>query len=161
MDGEIQEMELPPLARRILHFRSAAFENVGITPARAGNTRRFGLVPIGYGNYPRSRGEYVNELSRGLAERELPPLARGILSESNAQASSTGITPARAGNTERVTPITCSFRNYPRSRGEYASNAIISEITAELPPLARGIQLPGLFDLIFRGITPARAGNTR
>ena len=139
MDGEIQEMELPPLARRILHFRSAAFENVGITPARAGNTRRFGLVPIGYGNYPRSRGEYASASAFCCKNSELPPLARGILARGTARSSSTRITPARAGNTERVTPITCSFRNYPRSRGEYASNAIISEITAELPPLARGI----------------------
>ena len=79
MDGEIQEMELPPLARRILHFRSAAFENVGITPARAGNTPVPGTLPRDTGNYPRSRGEYSKAGTGKTGSPELPPLARGIL----------------------------------------------------------------------------------
>ena len=70
---------------------------------------------------------------------ELPPLARGIRVSVSNHLRANGITPARAGNTTLQHHTSGLTRNYPRSRGEYATGTTAKQINMELPPLARGI----------------------
>ncbi|AGP31968.1 hypothetical protein A606_11645 [Corynebacterium terpenotabidum Y-11] len=71
-----------------------------------------------------------------------------------------GIIPARAGSTEAGKPVTETFRDHPRSRGEHASSAFLPHIPGGSSPLARGARdrLPDLGGLV--RIIPARAGST-
>ena len=160
MDGEIQEMELPPLARRILHFRSAAFENVGITPTRAGNTGVHRWWRTRFRNYPRLREEYARTLPSSTVISELPLLARVIQVTAKIISENQRITPACAGNTRPCCRGCPRTRNYPGSRGEYETMSFSPFQRVELPPLARGILRDSDYGCIVPGITPAHAGNT-
>ena len=152
-------VELPPLARGILHFRGAAFENVGITSACAGNTPRLGFRHISLGNYPRSRGEYIKGFINGIKNMELPPLARGIHLGGSVSDNPLGITPARAGNTALCPFSFPACWNYPRLRGEYVPALQIRKLPKELPPLTRGILCVPVLGVPGGRITPARARN--
>ena len=74
---EVDDWELPPLAR------GRAFQDArdrlpgGITPARAGKRPMAATPSIKNWNYPRSRGEEVQWPTNQIGRMELPPLARG------------------------------------------------------------------------------------
>ena len=153
-------VELPPLARGIRNVKPSGNRNLGITPARAGNTLGDTRRRACRRNYPRSRGEYCSCQQVSQKIMELPPLARGILFNPFRVSVLRGITPARAGNTIWIGFARCRSRNYPRSRGEYGKVCGVRVESAELPPLARGILYEGYINEFPFGITPARAGNT-
>ena len=91
----------------------------GLIPARAGNTPGLAVHFVGEGAHPRSRGEHGNELVGGVPNRAHPrsrgehdqrlgmehwrkgssPLARGTLKELSLIVGTSGLIPARAGNT--------------------------------------------------------------
>ena len=88
-----------PLARGTLHHALPADSNVGLIPARAGNTRNIIAHMQRNRAHPRSRGEH------GQWREFLPrrwgssPLARGTHFAHNWLSSLSGLIPARAGNT--------------------------------------------------------------
>ena len=68
-----------------------------------------------------------------------PPLARGILGFWINTRHHIRITPARAGNTEKIYGGKVMGRDHPRSRGEYANHQVSGIKRLGSPPLARGI----------------------
>ena len=111
--------ELPPRARRILHFAYLFGGVYGTTSACAENTPPQRNGAVGVGNYLRVRGEYREP---GLIERhrwELPPRARRILAVPAQRHRTVGTTSACAENTKVKAWLGAFFRNYLRVRGEY------------------------------------------
>ena len=91
---------------------------------------------------------------------ELPPRARRIRSNSQAQCNERGTTSACAENTTHPRARRQSTRNYLRVRGEYCLFVVEERLESELPPRARRI-LPAFTDSIpDNGTTSACAENT-
>ena len=89
----------PPHTRGILREDIRDAENVGFTPAYAGNTiadsRSYGVKEV----HPRIRGEYRRPDVRRHAGGGSPPHTRGIPVVDNAEQIRRRFTPAYAGNT--------------------------------------------------------------
>ena len=68
----------PPLARGIRIRHGKCVSAPGITPACAGNTRRYNRIQRDYRDHPRLRGEYSSVTCRNASDPGSPPLARGI-----------------------------------------------------------------------------------
>ena len=68
-------------------------------PARAGNTGTFSGRSRPPAVYPRSRGEHIRLLLRGVASNGLSPLARGTPQSGRLPVVAGRFIPARAGNT--------------------------------------------------------------
>ena len=119
----INNMELPPRARRILGDAiSKGWEN-GTTSACAENTGGRLLSCIRPWNYLRVRGEYVFKgLSLGK-KLELPPRARRILKVRITEGKPKGTTSACAENTRFGWGCGYNIGNYLRVRGEYLHGA--------------------------------------
>ena len=91
----------------------------GLIPARAGNTWRSLALRRLQGAHPRSRGEHRHSIP---IEREFAgssPLARGTLCSRLDSRKSTGLIPARAGNTAFPIHRYPACGAHPRSRGEH------------------------------------------
>ena len=68
------------------------------TPASAGNICRTVYSRYHHKVHPRIRGEYNGEIGKIAGVRGSPPHPRGISNPISANFSSTGFTPASAGN---------------------------------------------------------------
>ena len=137
--NSIDNMELPPRARRILLGVPGGSKIEGTTSACAENT----ILPFcpvgGVGNYLRVRGEYFGAGAYLFCYQELPPRARRIQCDHFQAARNPGTTSACAENTlSRVADI-FGMRNYLRVRGEYPTRYATKMDRAELPPRARRI----------------------
>ena len=133
---------------------------MGLIPARAGNTVQWQLHCTGLGAHPRSRGEHdLYEPARTSAAGS-SPLARGTHMTTSPVATSTGLIPARAGNTGTRRAVWPSSRAHPRSRGEHAGFGNHSPLDMGSSPLARGTPERSLTQQRLLGLIPARAGNT-
>ena len=106
------------------------------------------------------RGEYPDGQPAITSSLGSPPLARGIQSFNSVYISSTGITPACAGNTQRQTLILTTSKDHPRLRGEYFGFGGTRQFVKGSPPLARGIPFLSWDGVSNLRITPACAGNT-
>ena len=71
-----------------------------------------------------------------------------------------GITPARAGRTEKTYRAELSSQDHPRSRGKDTSSHVGFVSLAGSPPLAREGPFPSIGAGDGFRITPARAGRT-
>ena len=106
------------------------------------------------------RGEYVAYLLKHRPNPGSPPHARGIHIFKTGYYDGIGITPACAGNTMTLFPLSCELRDHPRMRGEYGIMLFNSEKVQGSPPHARGIHTHVALMAEAGGITPACAGNT-
>ena len=108
-----------PLARGTRFFLDFPPFQLGLIPARAGNTQR----NDGGGSYvrahPRSRGEHGRSHPHPQTRKGSSPLARGTRFCGRLPRTGWGLIPARAGNTPVLSPCTHSQRAHPRSRGEH------------------------------------------
>ena len=118
--GDMQRAGSPPLARGILAVNCIDRINYGITPACAGNTIYMRLQSLFLWDHPRLRGEYDVYVMLMQIRMGSPPLARGIRFSTASRHSSTGITPACAGNTSPLLFHAFHRRDHPRLRGEYS-----------------------------------------
>ena len=150
-----------PLARGLLHSRSAPTLIPGIIPARAGFT--MGVVGSlgGVEDHPRSRGVYTCAWSSTCFFSGSSPLARGLLHERYRDGDERRIIPARAGFTARARAGSRLHRDHPRSRGVYSPPRPMTAGTEGSSPLARGLHSTKLTLALFSRIIPARAGFTR
>ena len=73
-----QNVGSPPLARGIQKYAKLSSDQIGITPARAGNTTFVLLFNAATQDHPRSRGEYKMTTYIKSFQQGSPPLARGI-----------------------------------------------------------------------------------
>ena len=69
----------PPLARGIREMAIVSKEDLGITPACAGNTYGKMAASMESRDHPRLRGEYSYGKAVPVPAKGSPPLARGIL----------------------------------------------------------------------------------
>ena len=110
--------------------------------------------------HPRSRGEHGGQWLVWGGQWGSSPLARGTPGVAAADFCKIGLIPARAGNTACVARKFAGSRAHPRSRGEH-STLCGSKITgAGSSPLARGTPESCADGPGYRGLIPARAGNT-
>ena len=149
-----------PLSRGILWCATTHPSGPGIIPALAGNTphRKTNTFPAT--DHPRSRGEYCSSRVLRIPRRVSSPLSRGILKIIRRRTPISGIIPALAGNTRRLTEPSPGMRDHPRSRGEYELFQLSPESTPGSSPLSRGIRGPPWEVIGGLRIIPALAGNT-
>ncbi len=129
-------------------------------PALAGNTAPFASEPVSAAVYPRSRGEhrwFCGE--RGECDG-LSPLSRGTRAIRKVSALTPRFIPALAGNTSGSASKTGPMPVYPRSRGEHASSAAVSNSFFGLSPLSRGTLCARGRAYAGQRFIPALAGNT-
>ena len=150
----------PPLARERLRRSLSFLLLCGITPARAGKTRPHLPGRDHEEDHPRSRGKDICMMVDVMGIRGSPPLARERPDADCIMRGHPGITPARAGKTERPLFGHRPDGDHPRSRGK---DKLLNRFNAHLqgsPPLARE-RLGGEIAVRPRTrITPARAGKT-
>ena len=157
----IQETGSPPHARGIPMSSDAIRDQLGITPACAGNTTCAHYCKCSPGDHPRMRGEYTSSSLPLIASPGSSPHARGIPGVNLVRVRNAGITPACAGNTKILNASASDHRDHPRMRGEYCLIVTFNDFVQGSPPHARGIlaKMNGIQNP--NGITPACAGNTR
>ena len=150
----------PPLARERRDAASGVTDRTGITPARAGKTTMTPMRTRTSWDHPRSRGKDASASRRGSPGPGSPPLARerqGLLDDLPWRR---GITPARAGKTQKGLVHDQRSGDHPRSRGKDEPGTEGRPDRWGSPPLARERPvLRGMHDMRV-GITPARAGKT-
>ena len=88
------------------------------------------------------------------------PLARGLRIRTADSKDVLGIIPARAGFTHRRSTPRLRSEDHPRSRGVYSATPTSSAGAAGSSPLARGLLITGLMNVVGIRIIPARAGFT-
>ena len=88
------------------------------------------------------------------------PLARGTRSFHAGVLLSTGLIPARAGNTPSMSHLPSRTGAHPRSRGEHAEVLRYGRDLGGSSPLARGTRENLSSGRNTPGLIPARAGNT-
>ena len=131
-----------------------------ITPARAGKTggrpARNGEPP----DHPRACGENGKTGRKSGWTKGSPPRVRGKLAGREIVAAPVGITPARAGKTDRPAAARYIKEDHPRACGENGFRRHPVRMDRGSPPRVRG-KLERIACLaLFLGITPARAGKT-
>ena len=92
----------PPRVRGKRRYRYDRWRAAGITPARAGKTSAMVSSAMGVWDHPRACGENVQLNLRDRLHQGSPPRVRGKHRSGTVKRRYTGITPARAGKTERV-----------------------------------------------------------
>ena len=149
-----------PLARGTLGLEVCHSLEVGLIPARAGNT--WGLDGDGKkaGAHPRSRGEHARRARSVAACAGSSPLARGTPGGREGLGGVVGLIPARAGNTNREDVVVVVHGAHPRSRGEHKLPRLVLSPLVGSSPLARGTLYSFQGVLNCGGLIPARAGNT-
>ena len=132
-----------------------------ITPAYAGNTN-LSIFSCPYSrDHPRLRGEHISYQPFANTLIGSPPPTRGTLMQSDIQQRKARITPAYAGNTNKIQCYKIKWRDHPRLRGEHALKKRQTTSVRGSPPPTRGTPVKLFLNLFFPGITPAYAGNTR
>ena len=127
-----------PLARGTREVGPEEPGREGLIPARAGNTSPVALLLCELRAHPRSRGEHPPVMVSVGSWVGSSPLARGTLNGFCRPLLTTGLIPARAGNTKSSLIFRESLRAHPRSRGEHLSKDWHRAIAAGSSPLARG-----------------------
>ena len=130
----------------------------GITPARAGKTKRRGRRVSCPWDHPRACGENNScALTSPLAAGS-PPRVRGKQHLFQRHHPVLGITPARAGKTTASTRDASFARDHPRACGENSSAGKLTGQDLGSPPRVRGKLRFALKRISLIRITPARAG---
>ena len=146
--------------RGIQQKNEAKADEIGITPAHAGNTTYSFYPGLFLRDHPRACGEYNTEAISAIFGIGSPPRMRGILMNMAVVVQRVGITPAHAGNTVSAVWIHGKIRDHPRACGEYIGKRIAVNLQQGSPPRMRGIRTIRTVYHNRIGITPAHAGNT-
>ena len=149
-----------PLARGTPPPLSLSTAQMGLIPARAGNTVACVHGAVHSGAHPRSRGEHAEQIRSLATATGSSPLARGTLFAAIIGTNLTGLIPARAGNTSGTVTVRACKRAHPRSRGEHRGFRDCTITVLGSSPLARGTLRVGGCSRGSSGLIPARAGNT-
>ena len=156
----LEQLELPPRARRIPHHCRINHAESGTTSACAENTCDHATVCHARWNYLRVRGEYTPAEPENVPTLELPPRARRIQINVFDLGWEPGTTSACAENTHRGTGPLYGAGNYLRVRGEYRHHNHLGYHYWELPPRARRIRYRKHQASAKTGTTSACAENT-
>ena len=149
-----------PLARGTPIYPHFTVADIGLIPARAGNTTDFYHEVIQVRAHPRSRGEHKQKALTVVPSGGSSPLARGTHKVTVLCGVAVGLIPARAGNTKPPRSSLRSARAHPRSRGEHLLLSLTPSLLPGSSPLARGTLIALVLSAFALGLIPARAGNT-
>ena len=132
----------------------------GITPADAGKTGTVGISAVGMEDHPRGCGENASRSAAAQSRAGSPPRMRGKPCRCGVHAAATGITPADAGKTCRLSSNPRCNEDHPRGCGENLRQQIFMVKQSGSPPRMRG-KLKYIFKIGRKlRITPADAGKT-
>ena len=138
----------------------AEITKVRITPARAGKTTLSGYEYAYAQDHPRSCGKDHVLLWVLVLVSGSPPLVRERPLGGFGVRAGARITPARAGKTIPCRPKSWPAQDHPRSCGKDLKDDFQTKCGKGSPPLVRERLALGDVDVVFVGITPARAGKT-
>ena len=130
----------------------------GITPACAGQIKKQVLSWFVKWDHPRLRGTNAIHEEDEWPYAGSPPLARDKLAKYNRLDDSQGITPACAGQIERLNRAFNLIEDHPRLRGTNPRKVISMQTGNGSPPLARDKCRDKTMRPYCIGITPACAG---
>ena len=150
----------PPLVRERPGLTQAEITKVRITPARAGKTTLSGYEYAYAQDHPRSCGKDHVLLWVLVLVSGSPPLVRERPLGGFGVRAGARITPARAGKTIPCRPKSWPAQDHPRSCGKDLKDDFQTKCGKGSPPLVRERLALGDVDVVFVGITPARAGKT-
>ena len=144
-------------ARETAALRSG---NVGIIPACAGSTYRYGRAVQSGADHPRMRGEHYSRTLGPSFHPGSSPHARGALLHFCVRCGDLGIIPACAGSTGMLTVTVCLTWDHPRMRGEHSANSTRWANWPGSSPHARGAHRDIVRESLALRIIPACAGST-
>ena len=150
----------PPRVRGKRHRPGHQPGRRGITPARAGKTRRIRVHTTSRADHPRACGENTVLVLRDVHPLGSPPRVRGKPSCNFLALPTPRITPARAGKTAFSACSQIVHKDHPRACGENTRLTMPRFSTGGSPPRVRGKPVPLLLAFSQVRITPARAGKT-
>ena len=153
-------MGSPSRTRGILLVEAVHRENVGLTPAYAGNTKHSWPSRPTPWAHPRVRGEYYSYAALTCLSMGSPPRTRGIRHQQGGVPRLVRLTPAYAGNTCHQDCSKRARQAHPRVRGEYFTSITRIPSFGGSPPRTRGIRQSAACGFGADGLTPAYAGNT-
>ena len=131
-----------------------------IIPAYAGNTWWRTACPCCIWDHPRVCGEHTCSALAVPVARGSSPRMRGTPSGTAAVLNLEWIIPAYAGNTCPAIRKHSPTRDHPRVCGEHALSTVLSTSSAGSSPRMRGTPTCADYEIPWRGIIPAYAGNT-
>ena len=134
--------------------------NNGITPAHAGKSLKFLLLPGLNGDHPRACGEKRPNCPQRTPSIGSPPRMRGKGSPFLLCPVSGRITPAHAGKSCARELLLIVSRDHPRACGEKARCGGCWRLLPGSPPRMRGKGSNNSDDGQRTGITPAHAGKS-
>ncbi len=134
---------------------------VGITPAHAGKSKQFYILPQVSRDHPRTRGEKPVQQNIAGVNLGSPPHTRGkdVLRRRNLRKHR--ITPAHAGKSRTPWRRRNLHRDHPRTRGEKDAVHLVAQGVQGSPPHTRGKGNARRNHIYFFGITPAHAGKSK
>ena len=150
----------PPRVRGKVLIQLYRLYKPGITPARAGKSRRKIAAPSRNRDHPRACGEkQLSESGLGTTQGS-PPRVRGKAGGGETERNPERITPARAGKSFLPCPSLGRKGDHPRACGEKTTWSATTPLHRGSPPRVRGKVLHGHQGGLRLGITPARAGKS-
>ena len=156
----LSESPLPPRTRGRLGHGVRADDLGASTPAHAGPTRGGGS-PTAWGRlYPRARGADDPNADTFAHSSPLPPRTRGRQRLRHHQCAGHPSTPAHAGPTLILSPVSVCVSLYPRARGADVRLRAVTNEGQPLPPRTRGRPTHETERHLRRTSTPAHAGPT-
>ena len=111
--------------------------------------------------HPLARGEHSDRTMQNDLQQGSSPLARGTHRGTLGGQARIRLIPARAGTTLPNGVWYNARGAHPRSRGDHRNVVLVGGRFQGSSPLARGTPLDNSSHIHYRGLIPARAGNTR
>ena len=132
----------------------------GITPAWAGKSLLYSLMPPLMGDHPRVGGEKHLRLLDSQLLLGSPPRGRGKEPSSRNRSNAAGITPAWAGKRAHLHEHVLAVWDHPRVGGEKPNRILWDDFKKGSPPRGRGKVMLFGASLNALRITPAWAGKS-
>ena len=110
--------------------------------------------------HPLARGEHSDRTMQNDLQQGSSPLARGTHRGTLGGQARIRLIPARAGTTLPNGVWYNARGAHPRSRGDHRNVVLVGGRFQGSSPLARGTPLDNSSHIHYRGLIPARAGNT-
>ena len=136
------------------------WNDAGIIPAHAGNTKAFLYAVSSLWDHPRACGEHLVLSPCTTCDQGSSPRMRGTPAVDDVHHRLVGIIPAHAGNTRHGAYVRTLRWDHPRACGEHAGISLHDQGATGSSPRMRGTLTPALLASLRHGIIPAHAGNT-
>ena len=134
--------ETPPQMRGTLRMDATDVQEVGNTPADAGNSCRLRETSCRSRKHPRRCGELFTDPSSSRSGLETPPQMRGTRHDAFLKDGRVGNTPADAGNSGLQDQSGNRSWKHPRRCGELGRARGGAARSTETPPQMRGTHSP-------------------